>query len=413
MKKLLLPALLSLSLTGLGQKPILMDDLNANKDVVMMKVLHADSIPSLFTTFQLPPEQFSKLATKVQASLYQSIKAGKKTNEQLRYLDVDAYMANLRYSYFYDLKKTDFETASKMVIMMKQMSGLSLDLVLLLAASTKKAGPKTLGPAQRRMLEKMIFTRLDPNNEALFKRSENYRNLMKIYLERQHDLKYRSDTTFRTLAAAMPLGMIASEVQNPFIREHLCFSQAIENLNAMKNPAQIEKTYRDFNVLVTNPFYRAQVREVYDKYQFIHTANRISPDFSYASIGGKSITLSELRGKYVYIDVWATWCGPCKAEIPFLQKIEETYKNRNIHFVSLSVDKQEDAERWRSYVTENKLGGIQVMADKDFGSDFIKEFSINSIPRFILIDPEGKIVSADAYPPSDPLLPKQLDKLLN
>jgi thiol-disulfide isomerase/thioredoxin len=137
-----------------------------------------------------------------------------------------------------------------------------------------------------------------------------------------------------------------------------------------------------------------------------------SPDFNYSNVDGKMVSLKELRGKYIYIDVWATWCAPCKAEIPFLTKVEEDYHGKNIHFVSLSVDGIKDKNKWISYVKEHQLQGIQVMADKDFSSDFIKKFNINSIPRFILIDPKGNIVDADAKRPSDPQLRKQLDTLL-
>jgi len=124
------------------------------------------------------------------------------------------------------------------------------------------------------------------------------------------------------------------------------------------------------------------------------------------------VRLSELRGKYVYIDIWATWCVPCKAEIPFLSKLESDYSTKNIVFLSLSVDHSSDKAKWVSYVKNNRLGGIQVIADKDFSSDFISKFNVASIPRFILIDPVGKIVFANAARPSDPGLRNHLDHLL-
>ncbi len=96
----------------------------------------------------------------------------------------------------------------------------------------------------------------------------------------------------------------------------------------------------------------------------------------------------------------------------FLQKVEKDYHGKNIEFVSLSVDKQADKGKWEKYVKENKLGGIQVIADKDFESEFIRKFNIAAIPRFILIDPKGKIVSGDALRPSDPALRDLLNKLL-
>lgn len=135
--------------------------------------------------------------------------------------------------------------------------------------------------------------------------------------------------------------------------------------------------------------------------------------FDYVNRKGGKTKLEDLRGKYVYIDVWATWCGPCRAEIPFLKKVEEKYHGKNIEFVSISIDVNKDYEKWKSFVTDKQLGGIQLFADKDWSSDFITSFGINSIPRFLLIDPQGNVVDADAARPSSPQLTATLDKLLN
>ncbi len=140
--------------------------------------------------------------------------------------------------------------------------------------------------------------------------------------------------------------------------------------------------------------------------------NTMAPGFDYVNFKGGTTKLSDLNGKYVYIDVWATWCGPCRAEIPFLKKVEEKYQNKNIAFVSISIDVDKDLEKWKKFVEEKQLGGIQLFADKNWNSDFMKSFSINSIPRFILIDPSGKVVSADAARPSSSKLQEQLDGLL-
>ena len=141
--------------------------------------------------------------------------------------------------------------------------------------------------------------------------------------------------------------------------------------------------------------------------------NSASATFDYENHKGGKTKLEDLRGKYVYIDVWATWCGPCRAEIPFLKKVEEKYHGKNIEFVSISVDVDKDHEKWVNFVKEKELGGIQLFADKNWNSEFMKSYGINSIPRFILIDPKGNIVKSDAERPSSPALQTELDKLLN
>ncbi|TDP02227.1 TlpA family protein disulfide reductase [Flavobacterium sp. 245] len=135
-------------------------------------------------------------------------------------------------------------------------------------------------------------------------------------------------------------------------------------------------------------------------------------EFTYNDINDKPVSFSDFKGKFVYIDLWATWCGPCKAEIPHMKKIEEDYHGKNIVFVSLSLDKPKDAQKWKDFVTKEQLKGIQLMADKDFSSAVAKNYDVNAIPRFLLFDTKGNIINADALRPSNPELRAQLDKLL-
>jgi thiol-disulfide isomerase/thioredoxin len=138
----------------------------------------------------------------------------------------------------------------------------------------------------------------------------------------------------------------------------------------------------------------------------------MSPTFNYENYKGGKTKLEDLRGKYVYIDVWATWCGPCIQQIPHLKRVEKKYHDKNIEFVSLSIDPVKDHAKWKKFVADKGLGGIQLFADNEWESEFVKAYMIQGIPRFILIDPDGKIVSADAHRPSNPELEKQLDVLV-
>jgi thiol-disulfide isomerase/thioredoxin len=153
-----------------------------------------------------------------------------------------------------------------------------------------------------------------------------------------------------------------------------------------------------------------------EEYERVAKANKMvgkaSPGFDYENYKGGKTKLSDLKGKYVYIDLWATWCAPCRAEIPYLQKIEEKYHGKNIEFVSISIDKAKDNEKWKKFVTDKKLGGVQLFADKDWESEFVVNYGVTGIPRFILIDPQGNILKSDASRPSDPELDKQLSALL-
>ena len=136
-----------------------------------------------------------------------------------------------------------------------------------------------------------------------------------------------------------------------------------------------------------------------------------SPKFNYPDVNGNKVSLDDLKGKYVYVDVWATWCGPCKREIPFLKELDTEYKNKDLAIVSLSIDRMENREKWLKMIREEKLQGIQILADNDWNSEFVTAYNITGIPRFILIDPEGNIYDANAPRPSDPRLKELLSDL--
>ena len=129
-------------------------------------------------------------------------------------------------------------------------------------------------------------------------------------------------------------------------------------------------------------------------------------------INGKSVKSSDLKGKYVYIDLWATWCGPCKGEMPSLAVLEEEFAGKDITFVSISIDRNKDIDLWKKTVADMKLGGIQLHLAEDW--DWLKNFMPNgmSVPRFILLDREGKIVDANMTRPSDKVTKQRFEELL-
>ncbi|MDN3724158.1 TlpA disulfide reductase family protein [Aequorivita sp. SDUM287046] len=138
-----------------------------------------------------------------------------------------------------------------------------------------------------------------------------------------------------------------------------------------------------------------------------------SPQFTdYVNYKGGKSSLADFKGKYVYIDVWATWCVPCVYEMPYMNQIEKEYEGKNIHFVGISIDRKKDEEKWRKMIVEKELHGTQLLADNEIDSKFIQDYFIQGIPRFILLDPQGNIVSYDAPRPSEPRL-KELFSSLN
>ncbi len=167
--------------------------------------------------------------------------------------------------------------------------------------------------------------------------------------------------------------------------------------------------YEEFGEKCPYPDIARQVKKRYQHMEGMLEGNQ-APDFSLQDVNGKMVNLKDLQGKYIYIDFWATWCGPCIKEIPSLKKTEEEYQGKNIVFVSISYDKAADHDKWKNYVVENKLAGVQLIADESMRTLYNKTFNIDLIPRFILLDPNGKIVSGNAPRPSSPKLKELLEK---
>ena len=155
---------------------------------------------------------------------------------------------------------------------------------------------------------------------------------------------------------------------------------------------------------------RQVVQDIYDQSERL-ASGKPSPVFNnYENAKGGTTSLSDLKGKFVYVDVWATWCRPCIGEIPVLKELQNKFKGKNIEFVSISVD--ENREAWLKMIKEKELKGVQLLSDKSFDSQFVREYGITEIPVFILLDKEGKIINANAPRPSDPEIEKILENLI-
>lgn len=153
--------------------------------------------------------------------------------------------------------------------------------------------------------------------------------------------------------------------------------------------------------------------EEYIKEEIIpHAAGVTAPNFRFLDKDEREVTLNDFKGKPVYIDFWATWCPPCREEIPHLERIQDKYGN-DINIVSISVDKEKD--KWKNFI-KNKphnwselYGGGEL---KEKNKAFFDFYKISGIPRFVLIDKEGKLIMYDAYRPSEDKLKTKLDSII-
>ena len=133
-------------------------------------------------------------------------------------------------------------------------------------------------------------------------------------------------------------------------------------------------------------------------------------DFTYPDKNGKDVSLSDFKGKVVLIDVWATWCNPCRQEMPALKKLEQELHGKDVVFLGVSIDRDADKEKWLNFVNQEGLQGIQLHASG--GEQLSKDYSISGIPRFILIDKQGNIAAENAPRPSSSTLKELIEKEL-
>ena len=135
-----------------------------------------------------------------------------------------------------------------------------------------------------------------------------------------------------------------------------------------------------------------------------------APPFVLKDSRGRERTLAAYKGRYVYLMVWASWCMPCKKELPFLAELEKKYRGRDVCFLMVSIDGGQEGSSWEEVLKQEEYAGIHALWDEN--NDFRADYMVISIPRFILIDSEGRVLDANAPRPSGKRIYTCLDSCL-
>lgn len=184
--------------------------------------------------------------------------------------------------------------------------------------------------------------------------------------------------------------------------DYVLYSQTI----GMKSYDKYAKMMADYGQYFVTPSQKKTVEDLGAKL-YESKPGGVASDFTYPDKDGKMVSLSGQKGKVVLVDVWATWCGPCKKEIPSLKQLEKEMHGTDVVIMSVSVDEAKDKDKWLKMIQDENLGGVQLFASG--WSKITKDYKITGIPRFMVFNKKGEIVTIDAPRPSDPALKALLE----
>jgi len=156
----------------------------------------------------------------------------------------------------------------------------------------------------------------------------------------------------------------------------------------------LQKKFPDNTVLQNmKKSYDMQQAEAEKKINENSWIGKQAPELSLPDVNGKNISLSSFKGKYVLVDFWASWCGPCRMENPNVVRVYDEFKNKNFTILGVSLDKEKDP--WVQAIKDDKLAWTHVSDLKYWNSEAVNIFKFEGIPFNVLVDPQGKIIAQE------------------
>ncbi|SDE19957.1 TlpA family protein disulfide reductase [Niabella drilacis] len=212
-----------------------------------------------------------------------------------------------------------------------------------------------------------------------------YRNILKVI---------RNYSTPNTKTAAIPV-------------EDWLFAKNISDQLKHTSNTESVKTLAPAIDRIKNPKYKDVLQNVFEQKLLQFEGEQKAKIFRAIDADNMTVSIENYKGRVIYIDLWATWCGPCLAELPNFERLKQEYADNNdVAFISLSID--EDIKKWQSYITSMGLKGNQWNTNRLN----LKDYFVEELPRYIIIDKDFKVIRQFAPKPSSTDTKKIIDSLV-
>ncbi|MFT3744961.1 MAG: TlpA disulfide reductase family protein [Pyrinomonadaceae bacterium] len=208
---------------------------------------------------------------------------------------------------------------------------------------------------------------------------------------------------YRDIADELPASP-AQQTDAVKIKEWYSSSSLVNKMSGISNKSELKKLDPEIAAIKLVQYKAALKQRLESLLKF----GKGDPALNFVAVDldGKPVGLESLKGKVIYLDLWATWCGPCAQEMPLYERLRTKYKDRNVAFVSLSID--DNTALWKKNVGDRKADGNQWLISRNK----LLDYNVVNIPRTIVIDRDFKVVNLNAPLPSSKETEKMLDELL-
>ncbi len=241
---------------------------------------------------------------------------------------------------------------------------------------------------------------LELNNADLLI-SPMYKTFLENYLDYKEAVYLDNHTEVEKLwfpGSVSRFRVINEEFTDQEIKNYLLFRAMSDHLDNFGTD-HVETFITNFRVSCTNEEYKTFIEKKFSMSELLARGKQ-APELDFFDQEGNGVKLSDLKGKLLYLNFWASWSEWSIQEFPFWEKLRKDFEGYDISFVSISMDFVKDRNKWEYILDKQKLGGIQLIQDSESNS-FTDKYFINDLPRYLLIGPDGSIISAHAPRPSE------------